>query len=272
MDTSHPMTFDGVQRVEQIMGMPIGIDVRDTGVDPVALDRVFDWFRWVDATFSPYRLESQVSLLNRGELTLAEVHPDVRSILERCEELRPETNGYFDIHTDRLPSPVTRVTGLTTTTGLDPSGLVKGWSVDRAVQLLDDLGARNYSINAGGDVRVRGGALPEPEWRIGIRHPRLPDKIAAVLPVSDLAVATSGAYERGAHIVNPHTGEPPAGVLSVTIVGSELLTADAYATAAFAMGADGPAWTARLFGHEAMTIMADDTVLSTRWFPADDAL
>ena len=82
-------------------------------------------------------------------------------------------------------------------------------------------------------------------------------------PGGDLAVATSGAYERGAHIVDPRTGLPPRGVLSVTVAGRDLGTADAYATAAFAMGADGPAWTATLRGYEALTILEDGRVLST---------
>jgi thiamine biosynthesis lipoprotein len=101
---------------------------------------------------------------------------------------------------------------------------------------------------------------------VGIRHPREHDRVAAVLALTDAAVATSGTYERGEHIVDPRTGRPPAGVLSVTIVGPELGTADAYATAAFAMGEDGPEWTARLPGHHAMTILADDRVLSTPGF------
>ncbi len=152
---------------------------------------------------------------------------------------------------------------------------MKGWSVDRAAGILEEAGARNYSINAGGDVRVRGGALPDPVWRIGVLHPLLQDKVAAVLAVTDTSIATSGTYARGEHIIDPHTGQPPREVLSVSIVGPDLATVDAYATAAFAMGADGPLWTAGLFGYEAMTIMADETVLSTRWFPAvaeDDSL
>ncbi|MDQ2741494.1 MAG: FAD:protein FMN transferase [Chloroflexota bacterium] len=262
------MTSHGLRRVEHIMGMPIGIDVRDPAVDPSSLDRVFNWFRWVDAIFSPYRAESELSLLNRGELTLAEVHPEVREILELGEELRTKTDGYFDIRTDHLPISLRTVNGLLTSSGLDPSGLVKGWSVDRATQIIEEAGAGNYSINAGGDLRVRGGALPETHWRIGIRHPLLPDKVAAVVEVNDLAVATSGTYERGRHIVNPHTGEPPSGILSVTVVGRDLAMSDAYATAAFAIGIEGQTWTARLFGYEAMTILEDESVLSTRWFPA----
>jgi thiamine biosynthesis lipoprotein len=261
------LTTTNLDRLEHIMGMPIGIDVRDPDVDPAALDRAFEWLRWVDATFSTYQPASEISRLNRGLLTAADVHRDVWEVLERCECLRIETDGYFDIRTDHLPVPVTMASGEITTSGIDPSGVVKGWSIDRVAAILDEAGARNYCINAGGDVRVRGGALPDSVWRVGIKHPYVTDKLAAVVAVTDRTVATSGAYERGEHIVDPHTGLPPSGVLSATVVGPDLATADAYATAIFAMGEAGPAWTTRLFEYEAMVILADDTVLSTRWFP-----
>src|SRR5579871_6023706 len=96
--TGTPTTRGWPGRVEHIMGMPISIDVRDPEVDPDAIERAFDWLRWVDATFSTYRPDSAISRLNRGELALDEVHPDVRAVLARCEELRLETHGYFDIH------------------------------------------------------------------------------------------------------------------------------------------------------------------------------
>ena len=237
------------------MGMPIVVDVRDRDVDDVALDRMFDWLRCVDATFSTYKEDSEVSRINRGELSIEEANPDVREVLERCEELRQETKGYFDAH------PVSEQV-------LDPSGLVKGWSVDRAAAILDDAGLRNYALNAGGDLLVRGRALRDDCWRVGIQHPFERDQVAKVVIAEDLAVATSGAYARGEHVIDPHTRRPPEGVLSVTITGPVLATADAYATAAFAMGLDGPKWTARLRGYEAMTILADETVLSTPGFPA----
>ena len=242
------------------MGMPVVVDVRDVGVDDAALesvlDRMFDWLRFVDATFSTYKDDSEVSRINRGELSVAAAHPDVREVLERCEELRHETNGYFDARpaSDDV---------------LDPSGLVKGWSVDRAAAILDEAGLRNYIVNAGGDMVVRGRAAPDDCWRVGIQHPLERDKVAkVVITDGDLAVATSGAYARGDHVLDPHTRQPPEGVLSVTITGPVLATADAYATAAFAMGLVGPKWTARLRGYEAMTILADETVLSTPGFPA----
>jgi thiamine biosynthesis lipoprotein len=151
---------------------------------------------------------------------------------------------------------------------LDPSGFVKGWAVAGAAERIDAAG---FSINAGGDVIVRGRPEDGRRWRIGIRHPVELDKIAAVVEVEDLAVATSGEYERGAHIVDPHTGRPPRGLLSVTVVGPDLATADAYATAAFAMGAAGPEWTATLDGYDALCITSGHEVLTTPGFAAHRA-
>ena len=248
-------TLPGVRRVEHIMGLPIVVDVRDDGEADEALAELFDWLRWVDATFSTYKDDSEISRINRGELRREEAHPHLRHVLERCEELRDETDGYFDM---RTPDGF-----------IDPSGLVKGWAVDRAAAILDDAGLHNYAVNAGGDMRVRGRAVPELAWRVGIQHPLDAQQVATVIEsAAELAIATSGAYARGEHVWDPHTGRPPTGILSVTIVGRELATADAYATAAFAMGAElAPHWTARLEGYEAMTILADETVFKTGGFP-----
>jgi FAD:protein FMN transferase len=266
-------SFEGRQgpsRIEQIMGMPIIIEVRDPDVDPAALDRAFDWLRWVDATFSTYKPDSEICRLNRGELALVEAHSDVRAVLARCEQVREETGGYFDARAPFLLQPAGgEGSPAPTAAPVDPSGLVKGWSVERAALILEAAGALNYYINAGGDIRVRGRpVITQPYWRIGIQHPLQRDRIAAVIAAADLAIATSGAYERGEHILDPHTGRPPSGVLSVTIVGPDLALADAYATAAFAMGEAGPPWTARLRGYQAMTIRADGVVLSTMGFPS----
>ena len=240
-----------MHRVEHVMGMPIVVDIRDEAVDERVIDHVFDWFRWVDSVFSTYKTDSEISRINRGELTVADADQGVITVLGLCEQLRATTDGYFDA---RASSPEV----------LDPSGLVKGWSVDRAAAILDSAGVRRYAVNAGGDMLLRGGV-----WRVGIQHPRERSAVARVLEASDLALATSAGYARGQHIVDPHTRRPPSGVLSVTITGPDLATADAYATAAFAMGADrAPHWTARLHGYEALTILADGRVLSTPGFPA----
>ena len=238
------------------MGMPIVVDLRDEREDgPELAELVFEWLRLVDRRFSTYKPDSDISRLNRGELRVADCHPEVREVLARCDELREATGGYFDARYASLET-------------VDPSGLVKGWSIDRAAELLDARGARNYSLNAAGDIRLRGAALPEASWRVGIQHPELPDRVAAVVEANDLAVATSGAYARGDHVLDPHTGAPPTAVASVTIAGDELAVADAYATAAFAMGAAAPAWTARIAPYQALTILADGTARATPGFPS----
>ena len=244
----------GTRRVEQIMGLPVVVDVRDDAETGAALDQLFEWLRWVDATFSTFKEDSEISRIHRGELLREDAHPDVRHVLDRCERLRDETDGYFDM---RTPDG-----------SIDPSGLVKGWAVDRAAAILDGAGLHNYTVSAGGDMRVLGRAIPDLAWRVGIQHPLERLEVAAVVETTDLAIATSGAYARGDHVWNPHSGRAPRGILSVTIVGPELGTADAYATAAFAMGPErAPHWTARLLGYEAMTILADETVFKTGGFP-----
>jgi thiamine biosynthesis lipoprotein len=241
--------------VEHIMGMPVTVDVRDEDLDESVLEQMFDSLRFADATFSTYKEDSEISRMNRRELAVAAAHPDVREVLDRCEALRIETDGYFDMRA-------------ATAEAIDPSGLVKGWAVDRAASILDEAGIQNYAVNVAGDMRLRGRAVPDPCWSVGIQHPLESGSIAAVVEANDLAVATSGAYARGDHVIDPHTRRPPVGVLSVTITGPELATADAYATAAFAMGEAGIHWTARLHGYEAMTILADERVLSTPGFPS----
>ncbi len=246
------------------MGMPVVLAGYDEHVDTASVDRAFAWLAFVDATFSTYREDSQISAINRGELEVADANAAVRSVLARCEELRELTGGYFDarVPAERLP-PSGGVPAGRDGHALDPSGLVKGWAIAGAARLLDGAGLRSFSIDAAGDLFVRGRPDGAPHWRVGIRHPRLRDAVAAVLGVSDMGVATSGAYERGTHIVDPHTGRPPQGVLSVTVVAPDIATADAYATAAFARGADGASWCASLDGCAAMVILEDDRVLST---------
>src|SRR3954453_10048487 len=158
--------------VRDIMGMPIGIDVGDDGVD---VEPAFAWLREVDATFSTYRDDSDISRLDRGEVRLADCRPQVDEGLTRCMQLERATDGFFSVR------PAGR---------LDPSGYVKGWAVAGAADRLHAVGGRVFCINAGGDVVARGR-----EWRIGIRHPLELDGLAAVLAVEDLAVATSGEYE-----------------------------------------------------------------------------
>lgn len=244
-------------RVERVMGTVVSIDVRAERAAEDAVDAAVALLRRADALFSTYREDSAVRRLDRFELFVEDADPEVGEVLAACAVLREETGGAFDV----------RCRGV-----LDPSAYVKGWAAQRAIELLVVAGFGDVCLNAGGDVVAHGEAEPGVPWRVGIQHPRDRAAVAAVVTAGDLAVATSGAYERGAHVVDPRTGRPARGVLSVTVTGPDLGRADVYSTAAFALGADAPAWTLRLpAGYEAMTITDDERVLLTPGFPAEAA-
>jgi thiamine biosynthesis lipoprotein len=238
-----------LRRIEEVMGMPVIVEVAYSEVDETDVDRVFEWLRFVDCTFSTYIPDSDISRINAGRLDLRDAHPVVRSVVSRCERLHRQTLGYFDI---AAAGGAGRA--------IDPSGFVKGWAIEGAGRILADAGARNWFVNAGGDIRLHGAPPGAAGWRVGIQHPRERLAVAAVVELREGAIATSGAYERGEHVIDPHTGRPPAGVESVSILGSDLALADAYATAAYAMGRNGAEWAARLHGHGAIVIFDDGRI------------
>lgn len=242
-------------RVEHVMGMAVSLDLADPLPAPELerlADEVFDWLRLVDATFSTYKADSEISRLGRGELRREDCSPMVGEVLDRCAELWDETRGYFDIMAGG---------------SLDPSGYVKGWAVQRACDRLQLRGSSHHCLNAGGDIFVRGAAPGRSAWRVGLRHPWEPMSLAWVLEVTDMAVATSGTYERGLHVFDPFTGEPAAALRSVTVVGPDLGTADAYATAALAMGEAGIDWLAQLPGHECAVVTEDGRAMRSDGLP-----
>lgn len=214
------------------------------GVARRLADDTFGWLHEVDRRFSTYIVDSEVNRLDRGELRIEECSPDLRYVLDACTRLWSATDGYFDAYAGGR---------------LDPSGFVKGWSVQVASERLTAAGAPDHLVDAGGDVQTRGHPEPGRDWRIGIRHPWQRDRVAWVLAGTDLAVATSGTYERGRHIIDPRTGTRPDDLRSVTVVGHDLADIDAYATAAAAMGRAGLSWLAGLSGHPVAVICADAT-------------
>jgi len=230
------------------MGLPVSVRIDDEGAVPEDADEVFAWLREADARFSPFRADSEVSRLDRGELELDAVSEELAEVLALCEYYREETGGAFQV---RLPGR-----------GLDPCAVVKGWAVQRAADLLARRGAVRFCLNAGGDVVVAGGP-----WRVGIRHPERADRLCAVLEVTDGAVATSGRYERGDHIIDGRTGRPSTGLLSLTVVAPTLTLADATATAAFALGEEGIAWAASREDCEVFAVDGEHGVHRTPGLP-----
>jgi FAD:protein FMN transferase len=233
------------------MGTVFSIDVRDADVGEQAIDEVVQWLHWVDSTFSTYQADSEISRLARDDITLRECDPQVRKILDLCDELGWATSGYFSA----------RAAGV-----LDPSGLVKGWAIEQASELLRSAGSVNHCVNGGGDVQCAGEFAPGQPWRVGVAHPLEPEQLAGVVAGNDLAVATSGTAERGQHIVDPHTRRPPTALAAVTVTGRHLTYVDAYATAAFAMGDGARSWLEGLPGYSAFGVAADGATWRTGGF------
>jgi len=253
-----------LHHVEDVMGTAVSFDVRDgttdrRGIDDQGLREAIAWLHHVDQTYSPYIDDSPISQLGRAEITLDDVDDEVADVLLMCEHLNDDTNGAFDAFA--IPAP--------NGTMLDPSGFVKGWSIERAAEILEAHGHTDFTINAGGDIAVRGLAAPGTPWTVGIRHPDDRGLLAMALDVSGpAAVATSATYERGAHIFDPRNGQPTTELASVTVVGPSLTWVDAYATVLFVMGLEGLAWLARHPEYDAMAITRDDTVITTPGFDA----
>jgi thiamine biosynthesis lipoprotein len=179
------------------------------------------------------------------------VDPVVREVLALCEQAKVETQGWFDVD---LPG------------GLDPSGLVKGWAIERVLDVLGEIRDVDVCLNVGGDVAVRV-APGGPPFVAGIEDPLNPSRLIASVPLPTGGLATSGTAARGLHIVDPHTGQPVADIASVSVVGPSLMWADIYATAAFARGPGGLAWLESVPLYDALVVHLDGRLEATPAWP-----
>jgi len=208
-----------------LMGMPITVEVVGAETRAV-IDDAFAYFEGVDRRFSTYKADSEIEAINHGYIMLDDYSAPMREVLDLAEQTRRETDGFFDMR---------RPNGL-----LDPSGIVKGWAIREAARLIAASGARDFYVDAGGDIQSCGRNAAGAEWSVGIRSPFAEDEIIKVVYPRGRGVATSGSYVRGRHIRNPHSpGDPLADIVSMTVIGPDILEADRFATAAFAMGREG---------------------------------
>ncbi len=207
------------------------------GVDEEALqvgiDRVREFAIHVDDIFSTYKPESVISRLRRNEISIESTSEEVKDVWNQCAFAREITEGAFD------PWAVEG--------GFDPSGLVKGWAADKCAQIMLDSGAKHVQINAAGDLTLRGGHFDAAKsrivpWSIGVVNPENRQEIVQVFDITDGSIATSGTYERGAHILDPHTGLIAIGARSATVIGADGGLTDALATALMVEGRDGAIW------------------------------
>lgn len=214
-----------MKQSKNIMGMPITVEV--VGVeDENILDSIFSYFVTVDETFSTYKDTSEISQINRGELNSEDASGNVKEILKLAEQTKKETNGYFDIvRNDKT---------------IDPSGIVKGWAIHEAAKILVSKGLDHFYIDAGGDVQVSKPLSSPDSWKVGIQNPFNSSEIIKVVNLRNDGMATSGIYNRGAHIYNPLDREKGIeDIVSLSVIGPNVYEADRFATAAFAMGKGG---------------------------------
>lgn len=239
------------RRVTHVMGMPISLALRGRHTcDHLAESawvRVVASLREVDLIFSTYRPDSCISRLGRGEIQLADCPPEVPEVFALGAAAEDASHGAFSVH---LPA----IGGGTL---LDPSGVVKGWAVQRAARILEELDDTDYCLSAGGDMTCRTARSDTDPWRIGIEDPHDPARLIAVVPLRGGAVATSGTAHRGGHLVDARTGLAPASVASVTVVAGSLTWADIDATAAFALGPDAADWLSTRPGRSGLVVWKD---------------
>jgi len=249
------MSAGALHHDEAVMGTVVSIDIYPSELSSeaviLALSRARKTLHWVDAVFSTYREYSPMNQLRRGEISLDEAPPEMAEVLDLCKEVSEMSDGWFDAWA--MPG------------GVDPTGLVKGWSAKRALNDLVAAGVEVASVNAGGDIATVG--VPEglDRWRFGIQDPLVPGRLVRVVEVEG-AIATSGSYARGAHLIDPYSRRAIVGVASATVVGADITFADGFATA---LAVAGPSLLGAIerAGYLGFVITNDRQQLASEGFP-----
>lgn len=234
------------------MGMPITVEILDAPSATLGED-VFAWFDQVDQRFSPYIETSEVCHLSEGKVLLSDISQEMQEVFDLAEATRVESGGAFNI---RRPSGF-----------IDPSGIVKGWAISKAAEIITCAGAKNFFIEAGGDIQTRGSQENGEAWTVGIRSPFDGQDIIKILALSGQGMATSGSYARGDHIYDPRDfNNKLKEIVSVSVIADDVINADRFATAAFAMGRQGIYFLETLPGVEGYAVDAQGIATQTTGF------
>ena len=226
-----------VRRHFDVWGTVVDVDIASMDVSGAelnaAMEKIIEFCRGVDKDLSTYKSDSWISRLRCGDVAIQDCPNDVRDVWDLCGQAKHVSDGAFD------PWAVAG--------GFDPSGLVKGWAADICADMLVAAGAQHVQVNAAGDLALRGGWFDPTDstlkpWKIGVVNPDNRQEVLKIFEITDGAVATSGTYERGAHISDPYTGMIAIGAKSATVVGKEGWLCDALATAVMVAGTDAGHW------------------------------
>jgi thiamine biosynthesis lipoprotein len=216
------------------MDMPVIVEVIDPLVTEKIFEEVFNYFTYIDNTFSPFKKTSELTKINQGKLQKKEWSQDMKTVFKLCEQTSKETLGYFNIEKNRQ---------------FDPLGLVKGWAINNAANILKTKDFKNFYVEAGGDIQVYGKNKENKLWRIGIQNPFNLKQNVKIAILNNQGIATSGTYLRGQHIRKVIDD-----IISLTVIGPNIYEADRFATAAFAMGKKGIKFIENLSGFEGYMI------------------
>ena len=293
---STPLAAAWFSEQAAIMGTRIGVEVwhDDEQEAQQAIDAVLQEFRRLDQALSPYIESSELYRVNQEAAGRpVSISSEFYDLLETSLAFSELTDGAFDITfasigyqydyragvkpsdqaiAEALPLINYRLITLDPETQsvrferqgvrIDLGGIAKGYAVDQGIEILRNQGIQHGLITAGGDSRLLGDHRGRP-WNIGIQAPREKKGLAAVLPLSETAVSTSGDYERffesdGVryhHIISPRTGRSAGELRSVTILGPNTTRTDALSTSVFVLGLEkGLALIDRLDDLEAVII------------------
>ncbi len=236
------------------MGMPVTVYIVDGSSTQRDIDAVFNYFTYIDEKFSTYKDTSEITNINKGLLSPEEWSMDMKTVFDLSKKTKEETFGYFDI--------------LNNHQHYDPSGLVKGWAIRNAANLLRNAGFKNFYIEAGGDIQVEGNSDKGSAWKVGIKNPfKVSEIIKVIYLKKNEGIATSGSYERGDHIYNPKNNKQRlVDIVSLTVIGRDVYEADRFATAAFAMQKEGIQFIETMSGLEGYTIDSKGTATMTSGF------
>ncbi len=247
------MTDAVVRDTMPVMGTVFSFALCDPGGRwPAARQRYVSWLRRVDAMFSTFRPNSYICRMAHHEVDLADAPHELREVHDLCRGIEQDTLGYFAPYRHGH---------------FDPTGVVKGWAVERVSRMLTADGFARHLVNGAGDIQLACGPNPGEIWRVGVAHPLRPTALVAVVSGENMAIATSGNAEQGAHIIDPHTEAPANSLASVTLTGPSVSLLDGYATAAFAMGRHALHWIKERPDLEACLVAHDGVAMYTAGFP-----
>jgi thiamine biosynthesis lipoprotein len=235
------------------MGMPVQLEIVDSTATHADYEMIFDYLTTVDERFSTYKETSEISKINRGEITVNLISREMEEVFRLGEQTSKATGGYFSVHT---PAGI-----------IDPSGLVKGWAIQNAAELLKKRGFKNFYLEIAGDIQTHGQDAEGNEWSIGIQNPFAQEEIVKVVYPKGKGIATSGTYIRGSHLYDPlNSSATEFPFMSLTVLGPNVYEADRFATAAFVMGTKGLYFIDALEGFEAYGIDSKGIAHMTRGF------